>query len=51
MRIGRDYGSSVEVLVGLNGGGRLVVNPTDDLRDGEIVQVKSTEVATADAKR
>jgi RND family efflux transporter MFP subunit len=51
VRIGRDYGATVEVLVGLNGDERLVVNPTDDLREGEIVQVKSSDVTTADARR
>jgi multidrug efflux pump subunit AcrA (membrane-fusion protein) len=51
VRIGRDHGKSVEVLVGLNGDERLVVNPTDDLKDGEVVQVKSPNATTADARR
>lgn len=37
--LGRDFGASVEVLVGLNGDERLVVNPSDDLRDGQSVQI------------
>jgi len=37
--LGRDFGTSVEVLVGLQGRERLVVNPSDDLRDGLAVQV------------
>jgi RND family efflux transporter MFP subunit len=37
--LGRDSGSAVEVLVGLEGRERLVVNPSDDLRDGQNVQV------------
>jgi RND family efflux transporter MFP subunit len=37
--LGRDFGAAVEVLVGLNGGERLVVNPSEDLRDGQVVQV------------
>jgi RND family efflux transporter MFP subunit len=37
--LGRDFGASVEVLVGLQGDERLVVNPSDDLRDGQAVQI------------
>jgi RND family efflux transporter MFP subunit len=37
--LGRDFGAAVEVLVGLSGGEQLVVNPSDDLRDGQAVQV------------
>ena len=36
--LGRDFGAAVEVLVGLEGRERLVVNPSDDLRDGQKVQ-------------
>ncbi len=35
--IGRDYGSEVEVRVGLKGDEQVVVSPSDDLRDGEAV--------------
>ena len=37
--LGRDTGANVEVLVGLQGDERLVVNPSSDMRDGQIVQV------------
>jgi RND family efflux transporter MFP subunit len=37
--LGRDFGATVEVLVGLTGDERLVVNPSDDLRDGQQVQL------------
>lgn len=37
--LGRDFGTSVEVLVGLKGDERLVVNPSDDLRDGQVVRI------------
>ena len=30
--LGKDFGATIEVLVGLNGDEQLVVNPTDDLR-------------------
>ena len=36
--LGRDTGSNVEVLVGLQGDERLVVNPSSDMRDGQVVQ-------------
>lgn len=37
--LGRDYGRSVEVATGLSGNERLVLNPADDLRTGELVRV------------
>lgn len=39
VKLGRDYGSSVEVLTGLAGGERVVVNPPDDLAENERVSV------------
>ncbi len=38
--LGRDFGSSLEVLDGLAGGESLVTNPTDRLPDGAVVRVK-----------
>jgi len=37
--LGRDFGKDVEVTQGLEANERLVENPTDDLREGEAVQV------------
>lgn len=37
--LGRDTGSKVEVVSGLGGEERLIVNPSDDLRDGGTVRV------------
>ncbi len=37
--LGRDYGSEIEVMGGVEEGERVVVNPNDDVRDG--VQVKA----------
>jgi RND family efflux transporter MFP subunit len=37
--IGRDYGSSVEVVAGLNPNDRVIVNPSDSLTTGTAVQV------------
>ncbi len=36
--IGRDYGSGMEVLTGLKPGDLVVVNPTDELRNGQRVR-------------
>ncbi|HMC76588.1 MAG TPA: efflux RND transporter periplasmic adaptor subunit [Vicinamibacterales bacterium] len=44
--IGRDFGSTVEVVAGLTGGESIVVNPSDSLADGQTVTV-----APADARR
>lgn len=37
--VGRDLGSQVEILSGLTGDERLVVNPTDDIKEGVHVRV------------
>lgn len=37
--IGRDFGSSVEVVAGLNGNENIVVNPPDSIESGEDVRV------------
>jgi RND family efflux transporter MFP subunit len=39
VRVGRNYGDSVEVLEGLKGSESLVLNPSDSLADGDKVQV------------
>jgi RND family efflux transporter MFP subunit len=39
--IGRDYGTRLEILGGLDPGDQLVVNPADSLEDGQQVNVKS----------
>jgi hypothetical protein len=42
LTIGRDFGSSVEVLEGIAAEDAIVINPPDSLEDGENVVVKST---------
>jgi RND family efflux transporter MFP subunit len=37
VRLGRDFGTDIEVLEGLSGQEHLVSNPTDDLTEGEAV--------------
>jgi RND family efflux transporter MFP subunit len=43
IRVGRDFGDRLEVLDGLKENTKVVMNPTDDLREGIQVEVKSTE--------
>src|SRR6266480_5591608 len=43
IHVGRDFGTSLEVLDGLTEGTNVVVNPTDDLGEGIQVQVKPAE--------
>jgi multidrug efflux pump subunit AcrA (membrane-fusion protein) len=52
--LGRDYGTEVEVLDGLDPGAVLVVNPSDEVSDGAAVRTvklppkASTEKATTE---
>jgi RND family efflux transporter MFP subunit len=39
--IGRDFGTKLEILDGLNASDRIVVNPADSLEDGQQVHVKA----------
>jgi multidrug efflux pump subunit AcrA (membrane-fusion protein) len=50
VKLGRDYGTSVEVLTGLKGGEELVVNPTDSMATGEQVKVADEKNETIAAK-
>ena len=43
--LGRDSGTEVEVVAGLSGDERFVVNPSDDLRDGQVVNVAESKTA------
>lgn len=44
IKLGRDYGVSSDVIDGLKGGERLVLNPSDSLSDGDIVTIVVDEV-------
>ncbi|HLZ99756.1 MAG TPA: efflux RND transporter periplasmic adaptor subunit [Steroidobacteraceae bacterium] len=37
VKLGTDYGTSVEVLAGLDAADRIIVNPADSLADGDVV--------------
>ena len=39
---GRDYGNAVEIVGGLDGSERIVVNPSDSLNDGQAVRVAAS---------
>jgi len=41
--LGRDYGSEIEVLSGLSDGDLVVLSPTDAVREGVLVEPKSSE--------
>jgi membrane fusion protein (multidrug efflux system) len=41
VQVGRDNGSEVEILSGLNGDERLVVNPTDEIRESAKVEIRT----------
>jgi RND family efflux transporter MFP subunit len=45
IQVGRDYGTELEALSGVNDGDRVVVNPTDDLEEG--MQVTPQEAPPA----
>lgn len=43
LAIGRDYGTSLEILGGLGSQDRVVINPSDSLEDGQSVQLAQGE--------
>jgi RND family efflux transporter MFP subunit len=43
IHVGRDFGTTLEVLDGLNEKAKLVMNPTDDLSEGIEVKIKPAE--------
>lgn len=44
--IGRDFGNEVEVRTGLSGSEHVVISPSDDLREGEAVQIQQVPEGT-----
>ena len=40
VQVGRDYGTSVEILSGLQGGESLVINPSDAVQVGQVVRTR-----------
>jgi multidrug efflux pump subunit AcrA (membrane-fusion protein) len=46
VKLGTDYGTSVEVLGGLDADDRIIVNPADSLADGDVVTLVRTPQST-----
>ncbi len=46
VKLGTDYGNSVEVLTGLGAADRIIVNPADSLADGDVVTLVRTPQTT-----
>ncbi|MEI6768542.1 MAG: efflux RND transporter periplasmic adaptor subunit [Betaproteobacteria bacterium] len=44
IKLGRDFGVTSDVIDGLKGGERLVLNPSDSLSDGDVVTIVAEEV-------
>lgn len=44
--LGRDFGTTLEVIDGLRGGEQLVTNPTDKLQEQEVVRIKPKAAPT-----
>jgi RND family efflux transporter MFP subunit len=51
VQIGRDFGSAMEIVAGLNDGARIVTNPTDTLVDGMEVRVANVQAEKAAGKQ
>jgi multidrug efflux pump subunit AcrA (membrane-fusion protein) len=49
LTIGRDYGTTLEVLQGLDASDWIVLNPADSLEEGQEVRVKETAMTALDA--
>ncbi|MBV9669481.1 MAG: efflux RND transporter periplasmic adaptor subunit [Acidobacteriales bacterium] len=49
VQIGRDFGSSIEILGGVSPGDQIIVNPADALEDGDKVNVRPERPANAQA--
>jgi RND family efflux transporter MFP subunit len=45
--IGRDFGSNLEIISGLQPDDQVIVNPPDSIGDGDLVSIESQPVATA----
>jgi hypothetical protein len=50
VKLGRDFGDTVEVLAGLNADDRVIVNPPDSIADGMAVQVEQPAETNSAAK-
>jgi multidrug efflux pump subunit AcrA (membrane-fusion protein) len=51
VELGRDYGARIEIVSGVAAGDRVVVNPTDDVREGTEVNPVIQKVPPAPPAR
>ncbi|HEY9759637.1 MAG TPA: efflux RND transporter periplasmic adaptor subunit [Oculatellaceae cyanobacterium] len=53
VQLGRDFGDEVEIKLGLSGGEKIVVSPSDDLLEGDAVSIgaEKSEEAAAESKK
>lgn len=49
--LGRDYGDRIEVTAGLRGGESIVINPSDAIREGAVVEARSAEEKAPDSRQ
>jgi len=47
VRVGRDFGDEIEILSGVEARDRIIINPPDSVRTGDLVQVRSGPSVTA----
>ncbi len=47
VKVGRDFGSTIEVLDGLQASDRVIINPSDSIADGMAVQIAQPDGATS----
>ena len=40
VHVGNDYGNEVEILSGVSAGEMVIMNPTDAVRDGAVVELR-----------
>jgi RND family efflux transporter MFP subunit len=50
IKVGRDFGNTIEVLAGLNADDRVIVNPPDSIADGMAVQIAPAAQTNSPAK-
>jgi len=43
VKVGRDFGQTVEITVGVTPGDRVIINPADSLVSGSKVRVQATQ--------
>ena len=49
VHVGRDFGDEIEILSGIEAGDRVIINPPDSVRTGDVVQVRNGPSVTARA--